>query len=77
MTVFALVRHEEFDIKRPQGRLIEGERTFDIADSQNNVVEHCSPRQITSALTAFSPLVHALGPDGLDIFNRRTQRGVS
>src|ERR1700730_2773538 len=57
MTVFALVRHEEFDIKRLQSRLIEDQRTFDIADSQNNVVEHCSPLQITTALTAFSPLV--------------------
>src|SRR6266851_4691751 len=27
MTVFALVRHEEFDLKRLQGRLIEGQRT--------------------------------------------------
>src|SRR5881397_1335408 len=47
MTVFALIRHEEFDIKRLQGRLIEGQRTFDIADSQNHVVEHCSLLQIT------------------------------
>src|SRR5260370_181355 len=43
MTVFALVRHEEFDIKRLQGRLIESQRTFDIVDSQNNVVEHRPP----------------------------------
>src|SRR6266699_478719 len=57
MTVFALVRHEEFDIKRLQGCLIEGQRTFDIADGQNNVVEHSSPSQITSASTAFSPLL--------------------
>src|SRR6266851_5574668 len=56
MNVFALVRHEEFDIKRLQGRLIKGQRTFDIADSQNNVVEHRSPPQITSVSTAFSPL---------------------
>src|ERR1700738_5358807 len=49
MTVFALVRHEEFDIKRLQRRLIESQRTFDIADSQNDVVEHRSPLQITSA----------------------------
>jgi hypothetical protein len=43
MTIFALVRHEEFDIKRLQGRLVEHQRTFDIADSQNDVVEHrCS-----------------------------------
>jgi hypothetical protein len=27
MTVFALERQEEFDIKRLQGRLIEGQRT--------------------------------------------------
>src|SRR5579862_3026585 len=46
MTVFALVGHEEFDMKRLQGRLIERQRTFDIADSQNNVIEHIavSPR---------------------------------
>src|SRR5256885_8626318 len=59
MTVFALVRHEEFDMKRLQGCLIEGQRTFDIADSQNNVVEHRSPPQITSASTAFSPMATA------------------
>ena len=29
-------------MKRLQGRLIERQRTFDIADSQNYVVEHCS-----------------------------------
>src|SRR5690349_11702936 len=40
MTVFALVRHEEFDMKRLQGRLVEGQRTFDVADGQNDVVEH-------------------------------------
>ena len=43
MTVFALVRHEELDFKRLQGRLIKGQRTFDIADSKNNVVERRSP----------------------------------
>src|SRR5258708_34653485 len=43
MTVSALVRHEELDMKRLQGRLVEGQRTFDIADGQNNVVEHRSP----------------------------------
>src|ERR1700726_96051 len=43
MAVFALVRHEESDLKRLQGRLIEGQRTFDIAHSQNKVVEHRSP----------------------------------
>src|SRR5439155_14972773 len=51
MTVFALIRHEEFDIQRLQGRLIEGQRTFDIADSQNHVVKHCSLLQITRAST--------------------------
>ena len=56
MTAFALVRHEEFDVKWLQRRLVEGQRTFDIADSQNDVVDHCSPSQITSASTAFSPL---------------------
>src|SRR3989441_11596958 len=60
MTVFALIRHEEFDIKRLQGRLIEGQRTFDIADSQNHVVEHCSLLQITRASTAFSPCMDRL-----------------
>src|ERR1700733_11204885 len=55
MTVFALVRHEEFDVKWLQRRLIEGQRTFDIVDSQDNVVEHSSPSQITSASTASSP----------------------
>src|SRR5258705_13954827 len=59
MTVFALIRHEEFDIERLQGRLIKGQRTFDIADSQNDVVEHRSPLQITSASMAFSPLAPA------------------
>src|SRR5260370_2243538 len=43
MTVFALVRHEEFDMKRLQGRLIEGQRPFDISDGQNHVVEHHFP----------------------------------
>src|SRR5713226_4975979 len=43
MITFALVGQEELDIKRLQGRLIERQRTFDIADSQNHVVEHCSP----------------------------------
>src|SRR5580704_2033210 len=43
VTVFALVRHEEFDIKRLQGRLIERQRTFDIADGQNNMIEHRFP----------------------------------
>jgi hypothetical protein len=42
VTVFALIRHDEFDIERLQGHLIEGQRTFHIADSQNNVVEHSS-----------------------------------
>jgi hypothetical protein len=32
MTAFALIRHEEFDIKRLQGCLVEGQRTFDIAE---------------------------------------------
>jgi len=31
MTAFALVEEEEFDIKRFQGRLVERQRTFDIA----------------------------------------------
>jgi hypothetical protein len=44
--VLALVRHEELDVKRLQGRLIEGQRTFDIADGQNNVVEDRSPPSI-------------------------------
>src|SRR5258708_20303531 len=48
MTVFALVRHEEFDVKWLQRCFIEGERTFDVADSQNNLFEHSSPSQITS-----------------------------
>jgi hypothetical protein len=39
MTVFTIERQKEFDIKRLQGRLIEGQRTIDIADSQNNVIE--------------------------------------
>src|SRR2546426_6985679 len=52
MTVFALIRHEEFDMKRLQGRLIEGQRPVDIVDSQNHVVEHCSLLQITRASTA-------------------------
>src|SRR5258708_30956401 len=43
MITFALVGQEELDIKRLQGRLIERQRTLDIADSQNHVVEHCSP----------------------------------
>src|SRR5207253_6872166 len=73
MTVFALIRHEEFDIKRLQGRLIEGQRTFDIADSQNHVVEHSSPSQITSASTAFSPLGTAwLASGGIFIPSART-----
>jgi hypothetical protein len=56
MIAFAFVGQEELDIKRLQGRLIERQRTFDIADSQNHVVDHCSLLQITSASTAFSPL---------------------
>src|SRR5580658_8906597 len=55
MTVFALIRHEAFDIKRLQGRLIERQRTFDIADSENNVVDHRFPKN-TSASMASSPL---------------------
>src|SRR4029077_18325249 len=43
MTVFSLVRHEESDQKRLQGGLIESQRTFDVADCQNHVVEHRSP----------------------------------
>jgi hypothetical protein len=43
MTVLALKGHEAFDIERLQGRLVEGQRTLDIADSQNNMVEHRSP----------------------------------
>jgi hypothetical protein len=39
MIAFALVEQEEPDIKRLQGRLIERQRSFDIADSQNPVVE--------------------------------------
>jgi hypothetical protein len=39
MTVFTIERQKEFDIKRLQGRLIEGQRPIDIADSQNNVIE--------------------------------------
>src|SRR5437588_5780741 len=51
VTVFALVRHEELDIKRLQGRLIEGQRTLDIADRQNNVVEHRSPPSGSSSIS--------------------------
>jgi hypothetical protein len=36
-----------------------------IADSQNNVIEHCSLLQIASALTAFALGMFMLGPDGL------------
>ena len=43
MTVFSLVRHEEFDVKWLQRRLIERQRPFDIADSENYVVEHLLP----------------------------------
>src|SRR5713226_5120881 len=43
MITFARVGQKELDNKRLQGRLIERQRTFDIADSQNHVVEHCSP----------------------------------
>jgi hypothetical protein len=39
MIAFALVKQEEPEIKRLQGRLIERQRSFDIADSQNPVVE--------------------------------------
>src|ERR1017187_7551704 len=56
MIAFALVGQEELDIKRLQGRLIERQRTFDIADSQNHVVEHRSLLQITRASKAFSRL---------------------
>jgi hypothetical protein len=42
MIAFALVWQEELDIKRLQGRLVKRQRTFDIADSQNYVIEHCS-----------------------------------
>lgn len=42
MIDFALVRQEEPDIKRLQGRLIESQRTFDIADSQNIACSHQS-----------------------------------
>jgi hypothetical protein len=56
MIAFAFVRQEEPDIQRLQGSLIESQRTFDVADSQNHVIEHYSLLQITSALTAFSPL---------------------
>src|SRR5258708_28885959 len=52
MTVFALVRHEEFDVKWLQRCFIEGERTFDVADSQNKVIEHmrlvCKVLQVPS-----------------------------
>src|SRR5712692_9179697 len=64
MIAFALVGQEELDIKRLQGRLIERQRTFDIADTQNHVVEHCSLLQITRASTAFSPLGTACGTRG-------------
>src|SRR5713226_10950 len=78
MTVFALVRHEEFDMKRLQGRLIEGQRTFDIADSENNVVEHRLPSKhecfnglfaVGYSMDRKGRYVHALSPDGLDLFN--------
>src|SRR5580700_997806 len=78
MTIFALVRHEEFDIKRLQGRLIEGQRTFDIADSQNNVVEHRLPSKhecfnglftVRYSMDRKRPYVHALSPDGLELFD--------
>src|SRR6267154_2000209 len=71
MTVFALVRHEEFDIKRLQGRLIERQRLFDIADSENNVVEHRLPSKheyglfavayMPSALTAWTSSIPIFG----------------
>jgi hypothetical protein len=35
MIAFALVGQEELDMKRLQGRLIERQRTFDIADSES------------------------------------------
>jgi hypothetical protein len=52
MIAFPFVGQEELDIKRLQGRLIERQRTFDIADAQNNVVEHCSLLQVAEALAA-------------------------
>src|SRR6266542_1675475 len=87
MTVFALVRHEEFDIERLQCRLIKGQRTFDIADSQNDVVEHRSPPQITSVSNGLFAIgycmdrkrryVHTLSMDGLDIFNSDEAQGLA
>src|SRR5207245_9102931 len=56
MTAFALIRHEELDMKRLQGRLIEGQRTFDIADSQNHVVEHVLSFKSQGLQRPFSPL---------------------
>src|SRR5438445_4632321 len=47
-------------LRRLQDRLIKGQRTFDIADSQDHVVEHCSLLQITRASTAFSPCMDRL-----------------
>ena len=68
MTVFALVRHEEFKVKRLQRRFIEGERAFDVADGQNNVVEHRGKGggQVltTRASSKLSPgRNYGLGPD--------------
>src|SRR5260370_21474129 len=83
LTVFALVRHEEFDIKRLQGRLIERQPPFDIADSENNVVEHRLPSKHECFNGLFAVgysmdlkrwYVHALSPDGRDLFNSNIWR---
>jgi hypothetical protein len=68
MTVFALIWHEEFDIKRLQGCLIERQRTFDIADGQNDVVEHrfpsfCSVDFVTRSPHHFALVVVRSGED--------------
>ena len=42
MASFAFVGQEESDIQGLQGRFVERQRAFDIAYSQNDVVEHGS-----------------------------------
>jgi len=77
MTAFALVRHEKYDVKRLQGRLIERQRTLDIADSQNNVVQHrfppkheCGRRDVGKCPRA------AMGPSRYDTGRRPRQLPV-
>ena len=65
MTAFALVGDEESDLQRLQGGLIKRQRTIDIADRKNDVIEHDGLLQSAWTSMALLPSDAAYTASGL------------